>query len=72
MMRVRATSFEKRQRRARFSREAEVLAKRPPPKRRVAWKGGKITHNKDQALWAYLERLRREGRQLTETQQQAQ
>ena len=43
----------------------------PPPERRgprIAHPGGKITHNKDEALRLYLERLREKGQTLSKAQ----
>ena len=79
MQRVRLDSTERRRRKARearFKAEQRELANKPPPKRdgamgRGVWNGGQVTHNKDKALLAYLQRIQREGRELTGPQKVA-
>lgn len=44
----------------------------PAPKsRRIAWPGGKMSSNKDQALAAFLQRKLAQGEALSEAQQEA-
>jgi hypothetical protein len=66
--RLRCDSEEMRRRSKRLKR----FSVSPPPVERrgprVAHPGGKITHNKDQALRAYLERLRKKGASLSKGQ----
>ena len=72
--RARINSTEKRRRRqrnTRFQIEHEILSKVPPPKKVMAWTGGTVSSNKDTALLAYLQRLQKEGKQLTVPQSQA-
>jgi hypothetical protein len=72
--RIRLNSTEKRKRRqraGRFQVEQEIMKDQKPPKKVMAWSGGKVKHNKDTALLAYLQRLQREGKSLSKPQSEA-
>lgn len=42
----------------------------PPEKKRIAWDGGKISTNKDQAVLSFLKKKKERGEQLTDAQRE--
>ena len=61
----------KARRAERFAREAVTKGAEPPPRKTMAWSGGKMTSNKDEAIEKFLKRKADNGEALTPSQQTA-